>query len=95
MKRSIIRRYLDQVVGEYESKPYDYWKSLSETIAFEREFDSHNIQFEIYLLESTPEYVHIGFSADAGGFSAYFPVGTDIIVKKTNSTAGAGKDPSQ
>ena len=87
MKRSIIRRYLQQVVGEYESKSYDYWQSLSSTVAFEREFDSHNIQFEIDVLESTPEYVHIGFSADAGGFSAYFPVGADIIVKKTNSAA--------
>jgi hypothetical protein len=76
---------------EYEAKPYEYWQSLSFPLAFEREFDSYVIQFTISMLESTPEYVHIGFSADGGGLSAYLPVGSDIIVKKTNSTPCTGE----
>jgi hypothetical protein len=86
MKRSKLRRYLKEIVAEYESKPYDYWQSVDLPIAFEREFDSQNIQFEIHVLESTPGYIHIGFSADAGGISAYFPVGSDIMVRKVNGS---------
>jgi hypothetical protein len=85
MKRSNLRRYLKEIVAEYESKPYDYWQSVALPITFERQFGSKYIQFEIHMLELTPEYVHIGFSADAGGISAYFPVGADIIVTKPDS----------
>jgi len=82
MKRSTLRRWLNELVSEYESKPYKYWETVTFPITFERVFEGKEVQVEIHVLESTPEYLHIDFSADAGGLSAYFPVGTDIIVNR-------------
>ena len=82
MKRSALKCWLRELTGEYENKPHEYWDKVSFPICFERTYAGRSIQVTIHILESTPEYLHIGFSADAGGLSAYFPVGTDIIVNK-------------
>jgi hypothetical protein len=90
MKRSALKRCVREIVAEYESKPYDYWDTVTFPLTFERVFEGREIQVEIDILESTPEYLNIDFSVFAGGLSAYFPVGTNIIINKTKKTDKTG-----
>jgi hypothetical protein len=91
MKRAIIRGWLQEIVDEYKCNPHEFWESSNFPITFERAFEGRQIQVEIDILESTPEYFHISFSANAGGLSAYFPIGTDIIVKKESMKDNTAK----
>lgn len=90
-KRPFLRRCLQEIVAEYESKPYEYWEIVSFPLTFERIFEDKEIQVEIDILESTPEYLHISFSVFGGWLSAYCPVGTDIIVRKSKETNRQGQ----
>ena len=38
-------------------------------------------QVEVSLLEKKPEYVHIGIAVDDGGWRAFVPLSTSIIVE--------------
>ncbi|MHC4462385.1 MAG: hypothetical protein ACYS6W_03445 [Planctomycetota bacterium] len=77
-----IKRCLRELVREYESKPYEYWEKVSLPLTFERAFEGRNVQVEIDILESTPEYLQIGISVDAGWRSFFYPFGQSMIVEK-------------
>lgn len=77
-----IKRCLRELTAEYKCKPYDYWDTVDMPITFERAFEGKEVQVEIHVLESTPEYLQIGISVDAGWRSFFYPFGQSFIVEK-------------
>ena len=82
--RLLLKRFLREVVADYESKPYEYWDTVTLPITFERVFEGKEIQAEIDMIESEPKYRHIGISVDEGFLFGYSPVGASIIIQKDN-----------
>jgi len=80
--RLFLKRFLREVVADYESKPYEYWDTVTLPITFERVFEGKEVQVEIDMLESEAEYRHIIISVDEGFLFGYSPVGTSIIIHK-------------
>ena len=80
--KPLLKRFLREIVAEYESKPYEYWDTVALPITFERVFEVREIQAEIDMLESEPEYRHISISVDEGFLFSFSPVGTSIIINK-------------
>jgi len=81
MGKIFVKRCLQKLLEEYESKPYEYWKSVEFPITFERVFEGKEIQVEIHLDESTAEYLQIGVSVDAGWRSLFYPFGITFLVE--------------
>ena len=77
-----IKRCLQDLMAEYKSKPYDYWENVDMPITFERVFEGREVQIEIHVLESEPEYLQIGISVDAGWRSFFYPFGQTFLVEK-------------
>ncbi|MBW8042293.1 MAG: hypothetical protein FVQ85_20155 [Planctomycetes bacterium] len=82
--KPLLKRFLQDVVADYESKPYEYWDTVTLPITFERVFEGKEVQAEIDMLESEPEYRHISISVDEGFLFGYSPLGTSIIIHKDN-----------
>ena len=80
--KPLLKRFLREVVADYESKPYEYWETITLPITFERVFEGKEVQAEIHMLESEAEYRHISISVDEGFLFGYRPVGTSIIIQK-------------
>jgi hypothetical protein len=77
-----VKLCLRELMVEYKDKPYDYWETVEMPITFERVFEGKVVQVEIHVLESTPEYLQIGISVDAGRRSLFYPFGQSFIVEK-------------
>jgi len=69
---------------ECERRPYDYWVAGDYPVVFERSFQGENVQVEIVLLESNPEYVHISVAVDDGGLWAWFPPSFSAIIRRVD-----------
>ena len=82
MRRKDLKRVLEEIVEEYKKRPYEFWESADFPITFERKAQEKEIQIEIDILESTPDYLDIDFTASSGWYSSYCPVGIGILVKK-------------
>jgi hypothetical protein len=83
---NFIKRCLQKLEREYENKPYEYWENVSFPIVFERVFEGRTVQVEIHALDSTPEYIQVGISVDAGWRSFFYPFGQSIVVEKRAET---------
>lgn len=84
IRRSVLKRLVDQLIGEAESKSYDHWLAQDFPIAYETVFEGEAVQVEMNLLESKLDYLHVAISADDGGFSAWVPVHRDTIIRRVD-----------
>ena len=71
---------------EYESKPREYWETVSLPLNFERVFEGKVVQVEIEVFNSTPEYDEIAIFVDAGWRSFFYPFGKTIVVRKNKKS---------
>lgn len=78
----VLRRLAEQVAAETEEKPYEHWIAQDYSITYECTFEGRNLQVEINDLEIEPDYVHLIISVDDGGWSAYYPISTSVIVRR-------------
>ena len=70
------KKPLDQIVNE-----------LRQPVGYERGKDEAWHQFELNLLENTPEYIHVGVSVDDGSFLwSSAPKSSSFIVHRDGRT---------
>ncbi len=89
-KRDLFKRCARQIARECEQRSYDHWVGADFPVVFERSFEGTQVQVEIELLESTPEYVHVLVSVDDGGIWACAPPSESTIIRKGAQRAGEG-----
>lgn len=78
----VFRHCVERVAAEIEEKPYEHWVEQDYPITYECNFEGRNLQVEINDLEIEPDYVHLGISVDDGGWSAFHPLSTSVIVRR-------------
>lgn len=83
--RALFKRCAGEIALECEQQSYDHWVAADFPVTFDREFEGKQLQVEIVLLESTPEYVHLLVSVDDGGVWAYVPPSVSTIIRKPGS----------
>lgn len=88
MKRDLFKRCAGEIAQECERRSYGDWLAADFPVVFERTFEGVEVQVEIVLLESTPEYVHLLVSVDDGGVWAYAPPSQSTIIRKRASEGG-------
>jgi hypothetical protein len=88
MKRDLFKRCAGQIAEECEQRSYEDWLAADFPVVFERTFEGIDVQVEILLLESTPEYVHLMVSVDDGGVWAYAPPSQSTIIRRGPSEKG-------
>ena len=70
-------------IDEWAALPFDAIKArLQQVCAYERGEAPNQYQVEVQLLESTPEYLHVGIGVDDGGWSAFKPLSTSFLVHR-------------
>lgn len=86
-----LKRCLAELIEEYKSKPYEYWKSFQFSSCFEKKFEGKLVQVEIHLLEDTNDYLNISISIDRGFWLiSFFPYSSNFIVRKKSGDSRVG-----
>jgi hypothetical protein len=81
MDKDELRLRLGCEVGRWSAKSYDALKTeLRDVVAYSLGEGLEFYQVEVQLLESEPEYVHVGVAVDDGGWRAYMPRSTSFLV---------------
>jgi hypothetical protein len=78
---------LDAEVKKWSAKSCaELMHELSDTRAYQVEFNGQKYTVEVQLLENTDEYVHVGIDVDDGSLPASFrPLSSSFIRQKQNS----------
>lgn len=84
LKKQELTELLSAEVEAWSRKSYEQLiEDLPDVIAFERE-EPEPHQFEVQLLETTPEYVHVMISIDDGSFwRSFAPITRTFIVHRS------------
>ena len=87
MKKEQLADLLAAEIEAWSLKTYGQLiQELADVVAYQRE-DPESHQFEVQILETTPEYVHVVISADDGSFwRSFSPVTRTFIVHHDGRT---------
>lgn len=79
-----LKDYLNEEIEKWSRKSYlELREELREPISYYEGTEDERRRIEVYLLESTDDYVHVGIGVDQGGwFRALVPMSYDFLVYK-------------
>ena len=81
-RRFPLKDYFDRRLSELEAKPYAHWVAQDFPITWGDVFEGEEVEGEIDLLESEPEYVHLLLDVAVGGWNGRH-VSTSTIIERT------------
>jgi len=82
MRKQDLKLVLDEEISRLAQKTYaELTTSFADVVGYERGDKENYCQFEVQLLEHTPDYVHVCVSVDDGSFIRSFaPVTRGFLV---------------
>ena len=78
----LLKRYLHKLAEEVRQKPYDYWTKQQSTIAYEEVYEGQETQVEVFVLQVTPQYVHVAINASISPLGWWDHEGIDVFIDK-------------
>ena len=85
MNKEEYKTVLEKIMAEYKKFSYSFWRdNIKSIISFEGKYNDQDYQVEIQAVwdDRPGGDIRVLFSIDDGGWRAYFPVGSDIILSK-------------
>jgi hypothetical protein len=83
MQRKQLKQALAEITMEIQKLPFDHWEKTPFPVVSSRLYQGKEVMVEVDLLTKKADYLEIGVSVYGDDLlSPYFPVGTNIVVKR-------------
>ena len=82
MRKSSLIEYIRKVVAELEQKPYEHWIKQKFPITYEDVLEGKEVQVQIDVLETTPEYIHLIVEASDSPLGWWIRKHVGVIIRR-------------